>query len=63
MFSVVTQLEALQRQIDHLEEEFLAWQKAEETSRCLAMMTGIGPIAASAIAKTVPDSGQFRSGR
>lgn len=36
LFSVVTQLDALQRQIDHLEEEILAWHRADETSRRLA---------------------------
>jgi transposase len=61
--SVVTQLEALQRQVDHLEEEILAWHRADETSRRLATIPGIGPITASAIAAAVPDPGQFRSGR
>ena len=60
---VVTQLEALQRQIDHLEKEILAWHRADEMSRRLATIPGIGPITASAIAAAVPDPGQFRSGR
>ena len=41
--SVVFQLEALNRQIDHLEGEILAWHRADETSRRLATIPGIGP--------------------
>ncbi len=41
----------------------LAWHRASEASRRLATIPGIGPITASAIAATVPDAGQFRSGR
>lgn len=63
LFSIVTQLGALERQINHLEEEILAWHRADETSRRLATIPGIGPITASAIAAAVPDPGQFRSGR
>lgn len=63
LFSVVAQLEALQQQIDHLEDEILAWHRADETSRRLATIPGIGPITASAIGAAVPNPGQFRSGR
>lgn len=63
LFPIVTQLDTLQRQIDHLEEKILAWHGADETSRRLATIPGISPITASAIAAAVPDPGQFRSGR
>jgi transposase len=40
-----------------------SWHRADETSRRLATIPGIGPITASAIAAAVPDPGQFQSGR
>ncbi len=39
------------------------WHRDDEASRRLATTPGIGPITASAIAATVPDPAQFRSGR
>lgn len=41
----------------------MAWHRTDETSRRLATIPGVGPITASAIAATVADSSQFRSGR
>jgi len=40
----------------------MAWHRADETSRRLASIPGVGPITASAIAATVSDPSQFRSG-
>lgn len=57
------QLAGLDDEVAELERRILAWHRASETSRRLATIPGIGPITATAIAATVPDPGQFRSGR
>jgi transposase len=50
-------------EVDRLEAQILAWHRADDTSRRLATIPGIGPITASAIAAAVPDASLFRSGR
>lgn len=61
--AVTHQLARLDDEISELERRILAWHQASETSRRLATIPGIGPITATAIAATVPDPCQFRSGR
>ncbi len=61
--SLAAQLAAADAEIARLEAQILAWHRAQETSRRLATIPGIGPITATAIAATVPDPSQFRSGR
>ena len=46
-----------------LERRILYWHRTDETGRRLATIPGIGPITASAMAASAPDSGLFRSGR
>ncbi len=43
--------------------KLLAWHRANDISRRLATIPGIGPITASAIAATASDPAQFTSGR
>jgi transposase len=57
------QIEALEAQIAQVEEQILAWHKNNAFSRRLATIPGIGPIIATAIAATVVNPGEFRSGR
>lgn len=57
------QLETLGAEIESLERRILSWHRADETSRRLATIPGIGPITASAIAASAPDPALFRSGR
>lgn len=57
------QIEALEAQIAQVEEHILAWHKNNAFSRRLATIPGIGPIIATAIAATVVNPGEFRSGR
>jgi transposase len=57
------QLEALGAEIESLERRILSWHRADETSRRLATIPGIGPITASAMAAGAPDPALFRSGR
>ena len=49
------QLEAIGREIQHLEARILAWHREDEASRRLATIPGIGSITASAIAASAPD--------
>jgi transposase len=57
------QLESLERQIREIERKLLAWHHADERSRRLATIPGVGPIGATALAMTVPDPTIFASGR
>lgn len=57
------QLEVLGREIEALERRIPNWHRPDETSRRLATIPGIGPIAASAMAASAPDPSLFRSGR
>jgi len=63
LHTIGSQLRSLASEIDRLEAQILAWHRADETSRRLATIPGIGPITASAIAAAVPDASLFRSGR
>lgn len=60
---VATQLGALQTQIGELDRCSLAHHRANDVSRRLESIPGIGVIGATAIAATVTDPSAFRSGR
>jgi transposase len=60
---LVTQIQDLQGRINELERTLLACHRENETSRRLESIPGIGIISATAIAATVTDASQFRSGR
>jgi len=57
------QVDALSGRIAAIEAQILAWHKNNPTSQRLATIPGIGPIIATAVAATVADPGEFRSGR
>src|SRR3989449_5281774 len=57
------QLEQIEAAIAALEEQLMAWHKANAVSQRLASIPGIGPIIATAIATTGADPRVFRSGR
>lgn len=63
LHTIGAQLGSLAREVDRLETQIFPWHRADDTSRRLATMPGIGPITASAIAAAVPDASLFRSGR
>ena len=46
-----------------MERDLLRWHRGNEVSQWLATIPGIGPIGASALAASVSDPNQFRSGR
>lgn len=60
---LVRQLERLDLEIAGLDRQLLAWHRADETSRRLATIPGIGPLTATAIAASVTDPSMFTSGR
>ena len=60
---LVSQLDHVQAAVSQIETEIAAWHKANDVSRRLATIPGIGPIIASAIAATMLDPAHFRSGR
>ena len=60
---IAGQIDACDKHIDALEAQIVAWHRADESSRNLATIPGIGPITASAIAASVPDPTVFDSNR
>jgi transposase len=60
---MVRRLMELSEEIAALDRALLAWHAESEASRRLATIPGIGVITATAIAATVTDPDQFRSGR
>ena len=60
---LAAQLQALQTMIGSIEKRLVVQHRANETSKRLESVPGIGIIGASAIAATVTDPNAFRSGR
>jgi transposase len=61
--SLVGQLRMVQTQILGLEKKLLAWHRANEASRRLETIPGVGVITATALVVTIGDASQFHSGR
>ena len=61
--SLVAQLKAIRVQIQDLEKKLMAWHRANEASRRLATIPGVGVITATALVATIGDATQFHSGR
>jgi len=57
------QIIALTDEITELDKQLLGWHAQNEASRLLAAVPGLGVITATAVAATVTDPDQFRSGR
>jgi transposase len=53
----------LQAQIDEVDAKLMAWHKADECSRRLAMIPSVGPIGAALLMMKTPAPEMFRSGR
>lgn len=60
---LVNQLDQQHMQILDLDRQILVWHRSNETSRRLATIPGIGPLAATALAATIGDASTFKSGR
>jgi transposase len=57
------QWDALKDRIRALERRIVAWHNADDTSRRLATIPGVGPLSASALAASVGDAKVFKTGR
>ena len=57
------QIAALQVELTAIEKEILAWHRSSDVAQRLATIPGIGVISATALAASVTDPQQFRSGR
>lgn len=57
------QIAALQGELHAIEKEILVWHRSSDVSQRLATIPGIGIISATALAASVTDPQQFRSGR
>ena len=53
----------LQAQIDEVDARLMAWHRADECSRRLAKIPGVGPIGAVLLKMKTPEPELFRSGR
>ena len=60
---IAEQLAALEMQIQALGRRLLAWHRQNQDSQRLATIPGVGVISATALAASVTDPAQFRSGR
>lgn len=60
---LIRRLAELTEEIGALDQELRTWHAGNEASRRLAAIPGVGMITATAIAATVTDPEQFRSGR
>ena len=63
MVLLAEQLETLDMQIQRLNRRLLVWHRQDQASQRLATIPGIGVISATALAASVTDPAQFRSGR
>jgi len=55
--------EQMEQQIDDVDAKLMAWHRANECSRRLAKIPGVGPIAAAMLLMKTPAPELFRSGR
>jgi len=60
---IADQLDDLETRIAVIEAQIMAWHKSNPVSQRLATIPSIGPIIATAIAATVAEPREFRSGR
>jgi len=56
-------LKELDRQVQELEVQIQVWHRANDASRKLAQIPGIGPITASALVASIGDAKSFDNGR
>lgn len=60
---LIENLAALDQRIREIEKDIRAWHRANETSRRLETIPGVGPLIASAVVATIPDLSTFKKGR
>ncbi|WP_413791001.1 MULTISPECIES: IS110 family transposase [unclassified Pseudomonas] len=60
---LLEQLKGFDHQVHEIENQIITWHRANENSRKLAKMPGIGPITASAMVASLGDAKSFKNGR
>ena len=60
---LVRQIDAVDAEIEAIDDEIKALVKTDETARRLMTIPGVGPVTASAIVATVRETGAFANGR
>ena len=60
---LLEQLKEFDHQVHEIENQIVAWHRANENRRKLAKMPGIGPITASAMVASLGDAKSFKNGR
>ena len=60
---LAAQLDNLAGEIRNLERQLMLWHRADETSRRLETIPGVGITAATALAASIPDPDVFKTGR
>jgi transposase len=63
LLTLADQIDALKKEASKLDRQMVAWHRANNDSRRLATIPGIGVVTASAIVASIGDGTQFRSGR
>jgi transposase len=61
--TLANEMDELEAQIEQLDSRLLAWHRANESSRRLAKIPGVGPIGAVLLTMKTPSPKSFRSGR
>ena len=59
---LASQLDNLAGEIRNLERQLMLWHRADETSRRLETIPGVGIITATALAAKIPDPAVFKTG-
>ena len=60
---LIEHFKALDKGVEELEAQIKVWHRANETSRKLESIPGIGPLTASALVASVGDAKNFENGR
>ena len=55
--------EFLDRQVDDIQKQIVAWGRSCELSQKLQKVPGVGPLTASALVASVADARAFKNGR
>ncbi|MBY6059792.1 IS110 family transposase [Leisingera daeponensis] len=63
LLSLIRQMNALEEEIVKLDRKIRDWHRTSEVSQRLATIPGVGVLTATALAATIADPAQFRSGR
>ena len=63
LIALVGQLDLVKGQILEMDRRILTWHRANDLTRRLEGIPGVGPLIATALAASIPDPSIFRSGR